>query len=118
VTTAANDIDSILTELEQLHARETAALRAMDPSGLDDISNEKEALVARMAGLSGRIGPGHAERLARIRSQASLNQLLLVHARDSVRSILSQVTGVQFETFPGARRPHVVQEGVRLNVRG
>lgn len=117
MTTAANDIDSILTELEQLHARETAALRAMDPAGLDDITSEKEALVTRMAELSGRLGPEHADRLTRIRSQASLNQLLLVHARDSVRSILSQATGIQFETFPGARRPHAVQEGVRLNVR-
>jgi len=116
-SSADNDIAVLLDQIEQLHTRETDALRRMDASLLDDITSAKEVLGERLGSLSGRLEACHREQLARIRQQATMNQLLLVHARDSVRTILSQATGVSFEAMPGARRPATQQGGVRLNVR-
>jgi hypothetical protein len=116
----SDELDRNLAELETLHARETEALRAMNRAALDDITVEKETLCERLHLLRAHteVQPRHRAALERLRRQASLNQLLLVHARDAVRTILSQATGATFEAIPHSNRKLGGQEGLRLNVRG
>jgi hypothetical protein len=118
--TLSDELDRTLAELETLHARETEVLRTMNRAALDGITEEKELLCARLHELRARtpLHDRHRAVLDRLRRQASLNQLLLVHARDAVRTILSQATGTSFEAMPGSNRKHGGQEGLRLNVRG
>jgi uncharacterized protein YicC (UPF0701 family) len=118
-TALANELDLTLAALEDLQSREGLALRSMNSEALDQLSSEKEQLAKRVQELRGRgaLHARHREPLERIRRQGSLNQLLLVHARDVVRTILSQATGTSFDPFPGNRRT-TSQEGLRLNVRG
>jgi hypothetical protein len=116
----SDELDRTLAELEALHTRETEILRTMNRAALDEITVEKEILCERLHALRSHteVKPQHRAKLARLRQQASLNQLLLVHARDAVRTILSQATGATFETIPGSHRKVGGQEGLRLNVRG
>jgi hypothetical protein len=115
----SDEFDRTLSEIEALQARETEVLRTMNRAALDDITSEKEILCERLRRLGAefRPEPRHRAALERVRRQATSNQLLLIHARDAVRAILSQVTGAQLDGLPGIRKPFV-QEGVRLNVRG
>ena len=116
----SDELDRILAELETLHARETEILRTMNRAALDEVTSAKEALCDRLHELRTRtpVQGRHRAALDRLRRQASLNQLLLVHARDAVRTILSQATGTSFEGLPGSNRKVGGQEGLRLNVRG
>lgn len=110
----------VLDELEALHERESAILRAMDHVALDELTAEKEVLSDRLREVMSRHAPRpeHRAALERLRHRATLNQLLIVHAREAVRTILSQVSGTpSVEALPGVRRP-VVQDGVRVNLRG
>ena len=114
----SDELDLALADLENLHTRETEILRSMNQAALDEVTAEKEALCARLREVKSRtpVQSRHRAALDRLRRQASLNQLLLVHARDAVRTILSQATGASFEAMPG--RKVGGQEGLRLNVRG
>lgn len=116
----SDELDRTLAELEALHSRETEMLRTMNRAALDDITVEKETLCERLNALRAHanIQPRHRTALDRLRRQAALNQLLLVHARDAVRTILSHATGATFEAIPGSHRKVGGQEGLRLNVRG
>jgi hypothetical protein len=117
--TLSDELDRTLEEMETLHSRETAILRTMNRAALDEITVEKEALCDRLREVRTRtpLQAHHQAALERLRRQVTLNQLLLVHARDAVRTILSQATGASFEALPGNRK-HGGQEGLRLNVRG
>jgi hypothetical protein len=115
-----SELDLVFSELDTLHERETQVLRAMDHEALDAVTVEKERLCARLRELMAKNGPEprHREALERLRHRATLNQLLIVHAREAVRTILSQVAGApEGAPHPGLRRP-VVQDGVRVNLRG
>lgn len=114
-----DELDRTLAELEALHVRETEVLRTMNRAALDDVTAEKELLCERLREVRTRVQlqARHRAALERVRSRASLNQLLLVHARDAVRTVLSQATGASFDGLPGNRKV-LVQEGLRLNVRG
>ena len=114
-----DELDRTLADLEALHLRETEVLRTMDRAALDDVTAEKERLSERLREVRTRteLQPRHQSALERLRSRATLNQLLLVHARDAVRTVLSQATGASFEGLPGNRKLSA-QEGIRLNVRG
>jgi hypothetical protein len=116
-----SELDLVLSELGALHERETQVLRAMDHLALDSVTEEKERLCARLRDLmaSTRAEPRHREALDRLRQRATLNQLLIVHAREAVRTILSQASGAgdSIPPHPGQRRA-VVQDGVRVNLRG
>ena len=60
-----------------------------------------------------------ASALKRIREKQLHNQLLLVHARDSVRGLITQVLGGQetnYTSHPSTVPP--VREGVRLHISG
>lgn len=116
----SDELDRTLAELETLHVRETEILRTMNRAALDGLTAEKESLCERLQRLRTLtpVQTRHRAVLDRVRRQASLNQLLLVHARDAVRTILSQATGASFEALPGSNRKLGGQEGLRLNVRG
>jgi hypothetical protein len=116
----SDELDRTLAELETLHTRETEILRSMNRAALDEITAEKDLLCERLQALRARtpIQTRHRAALDRLRRVASMNQLLLVHARDAVRTILSQATGASFEALPGNHRKVGGQEGIRLNVRG
>lgn len=117
--TPSDELDRALAELEALQTRETQVLRGMNQAALDDVTAEKEILCGRLQELSARtpVQKRHRVMLERVRRQASLNQLLVVHARDAVRTILTQATGASFDAMPGNRKVGG-QEGLRLNVRG
>lgn len=114
----SDEFDALLTEFEALQTRETAILRAMKSSEIDGITLEKEQLTERLSELTQRMRPEprHKARLQKLRERAVLNQLLLIHARDAVRTILGQVSGTPFDGLPNARKP-IGAEGLRLNVR-
>lgn len=120
--TATDELNSALVELEELHEREAAILKGMDPEALDSVTAEKEALCARLREAISREAPTQRHRaiLDRLRHRATLNQLLIVHARDAVRSILSEASGTPAAVegpIPGTRQ-RVVQDGLRVDVRG
>lgn len=114
-----DELNQTLAELETLHAREAQVLRGMRKDAIDAITDEKSALCDRLRELSARtpFDERHRPALERIRKQATLNQLLVVHARDAVRTILAHASGTPIEGMPGTRKP-TVQDGLRLNVRG
>ncbi len=114
-----DELELTLADLEALQLRETEVLRAMDREALDALTELKSALSERLREVVQRtpVAERHRPALERVRKQATLNQLLLVHARDTVRTILSEATGASFEPHPPNRRV-VGQEGLRLNVRG
>ena len=116
----SDELGSTLADIEALQLREVVALRSMDTAAIDEITVEKETLGERLRSLvgSGKVGERHRSTLERVRKQAAHNQLLLVHARDAVRTILTQVTGTSFETMPNQPRKSGGFEGLRLNVRG
>jgi hypothetical protein len=107
------DLDDSLGELERLLEEETAALRKLDHSTIDRITVSKLMLCERLEKqVAGRkTEAADLERLQRIKKLSLYNQVLLVHARDSVRGVLALLTG---ET-PGTRRSS--SDGLRLSVR-
>jgi len=114
-----NDLDRTLLELETLHQREAEVLRAMRQDAIDAITDQKTELCDRLRELTARtpLSDRHGPVLARIRKQATLNQLLVVHARDAVRTILALASGNPNESLFGSRKT-TLQDGLRLNVRG
>lgn len=114
-----DDLDRTLLELERLHERESEILRALRKDAIDAITDEKQGLCERLHALVAvtPLSERHRPALDRIRARATFNQLLVVHARDAVRNILAQASGAPVDGMPGTRKP-VVQEGLRLNLRG
>jgi hypothetical protein len=106
-----------LDELEQLHHEEAAALRSLSRDALDELTDRKLALWERLRSLTAEVAPGPAERasLERIRRAALLNQILLHHARDAVRSILQSASGQSFAT--PSNHPTAFG-GLRVDFRG
>jgi flagellar biosynthesis/type III secretory pathway chaperone len=87
------DVKASLSELETILEEETVALRKLDRDAIDRIAAKKLALCDVLsAGPRGGDVPDPAQ-VARIRRLALHNQILLVHARDSVRGVLSILTG-------------------------
>lgn len=108
-----------LAELTALHERESVVLRTMDRDAIDAITTEKNALCEQLRALVAKYPPQgrHHAAFEKLRRQATLNQLLAVHARDAVRSILAHASGTPLEPVPSHRKA-AVQDGLRLNVRG
>jgi hypothetical protein len=116
---APGDLDDSLGELERLLEEETAALRELDRDAIDRIAQSKLVVCERLSARARTNGPTSSaratadrSRLDRIRHKALYNQVLLVHARDSVRGVLALLTG---ETS-GSSRPGS-SDGHRLSVR-
>ncbi len=113
-----DELKTTLLELEQLHAQEALALRALDRDALDGTTDQKVRLWERLKAVTEQVSPQAEDRaqLERIRQAALLNQILLHHARDAVRTILENATGVALA--PPSNRPHAVQDGLRVDFKG
>jgi hypothetical protein len=116
--TMERELSLALGELEGLLLSESTALKGLDRDALDAITDRKLALFTKLASITQRARPGGEEkaRLERIKRLALANQLLLVHARDTVRGVLNLATGEQLPA--PAYSIHPTGGGVRLNVKG
>jgi hypothetical protein len=108
----------VLDELEELHREETVALRSMSRERIDDLTDRKLTLWERLRSASSECPPGPEQRasLERIKRAALLNQILLHHARDAVRTILQNASGQSLA--PATMRPAAVPGGMRIDFRG
>ncbi len=116
-----NELTESLSALEALHEVECEVLTTLDRAALDGITEQKLALCERLQALSADEAPReeHRETLERIKRMAFKNRLLAMHARDAVRTVLTEAGFTpppQFGT--GSVRPAAIQDGVRVNFRG
>lgn len=112
------ELTKTLAELEELHRVEAIALRSLSRDTLDELTDKKLALWERLRAITSEAPPEaeHRAALERIRRAALLNQILLHHARDAVRSILQSASGQTFST--PSMRPAALQGGMRVDFRG
>jgi hypothetical protein len=100
----------LLGELSALLAAENLAVRKLDHDALVDLAGKKLEVTEALKALgTAGFAIDEKKQLEQIRAGALQNQLLLVHARDTVRQVLDQVTGRS--GFPAAG-------GMRLDLRG
>jgi hypothetical protein len=114
-----SELTETLSALEALHEAECVVLTKLDRAALDGITEQKLALCERLRALASERPPAaeHRGSLERIRRLALKNRLLALHARDAVRTILSEAgftPPVQF----GSQRPAAIQDGVRVDWKG
>ena len=116
---AHQELTETLSALEALHADECIVLTQLDRARLDGITEQKLALCERLQALAVVRPPAseHRESLERIRRLAFKNRLLAMHARDAVRTVLSDA-GLTPRTNFGSQRPSAVQDGVRVDWKG
>ncbi len=112
-------IPAILDELERALSEEHRALRILDRDAIEHAAEQKLALDARLqqALASSQPGPADLAVLQRVRHAALQNQLLIVHARTCLQSVLSMVTGDSFQAYPGATAKRAAPSALRLDVR-
>lgn len=116
---AHNELTEMLSALEALHEDECVVLTTLDRAALDGITEQKLALCERLQHLAIEQPPApeHRGSLERIRRLAFKNRLLAMHARDAVRTALTEAgltPPVQF----GSHRQSTVQDGVRIDWKG
>lgn len=105
----ADALAPVLSELEEVLSAETQALRKLDRPAIERAVADKLRLCEAIARHVGRPAASSRERLERIRRKALANQLLLAHARDSVRDVLALASGQTASARLG---------GLRVNLRG
>jgi hypothetical protein len=112
------DLTQSLGELESLLAVECAALKRLDRDAIDTCTTRKLEIYEQLQALLQRSAPTreHREQLERLHKAALHNQLLLVHARDSVRGTLALLTGEPANARPS--KPPASAGGMRVNLRG
>jgi hypothetical protein len=112
------ELKATLLELEALHRDEAVALRRLSKDEIDTLTDRKLVAWERLRAVVAVSPPRPEDRdaLERIRRAALLNQILLHHARDAVRSILQSASGQALVT--PSQRPIAVQDGLRVNFRG
>jgi flagellar biosynthesis/type III secretory pathway chaperone len=110
----AGALPPVFAELEQVLAEEAHALRRLDRAGIERAAEAKAKLCDALADAQGRLTPAQRPALERLRKAALRNHMLLAHARDSVRQVLSTAAG-----RPASGRPSSpVLGGLRLDMRG
>ena len=111
-------LKATLVELEQLHKDEAVALRRLSRDEIDAFTDRKLALWEQLGAAAALSPPGPEDRAAleRLRRAALMNQILLHHARDAVRTILQSASGQALVT--PSQRPSAVQDGLRVDFRG
>ena len=110
MTAARSRASELLGELSALLAAENAALKQLDRDALVDLAAKKLEVTEALKALGTvSFDIDDKKQLEQIRAGALQNQLLLVHARDTVRQVLDQVAGRS--GFPSAG-------GLRLDLRG
>jgi hypothetical protein len=99
----------LLAELEQVLVEESVALKRLDRLAIDRAAEAKERILTALATSGLKLDASHQSGAARIRKHALRNQMLLAHARDSVRQVLGTASG---------RPSSPVLGGLRLDLRG
>lgn len=115
-----HELTETLSALEALHEVECVVLTTLDRAALDGITEQKLVLCDRLQALSVAHPPvaEHRVTLERIRRLAFKNRLLAMHARDAVRTVLSEAGFTPPLQQFGSQRPSAVQDGVRVNWKG
>jgi hypothetical protein len=112
------ETSEILQQLDSLLAEELSALKAMSRDAIDRITETKLALCDRLARLvaQDRLDPEHRILLERVHRAQLRNQLLVVHARDCVRGVLTAMGCVPVPEH--ATRRARSADGLCLSIRG
>lgn len=121
-----SEYDALLGALEHTLEQESTALRSLDRQTLDRLTDEKLTLHEQLLQLRARLKPTPEvrARAERVKALALQNQLLLVHARDCVRSVLQLAAGTTAHTtYAPIARPTAPPLGgsataVRVSYRG
>lgn len=101
----------VVAELDLLLQEETQALRHLDHSALDALTDRKVALLRELASASREGASQELTRaLLKVRERALTNQMLTVHARDLTRGVFERLTGSENGKKAG--------QGRLLEVRG
>ncbi|MEI9936928.1 MAG: hypothetical protein WDO69_06870 [Pseudomonadota bacterium] len=114
------ELTETLSALEALHEAECLVLTKLDRAALDNITEQKLALCERLQALATEQPPRaeHRGSLERIRRMAFKNRVLAMHARDAVRTVLTEA-GFTPPLQPfGSQKPSTIQDGVRVNWKG
>jgi len=110
-------VSGILDELEKVLREEHTALRKLDYEGIERASAAKLALDERLRAADSKKKADDVPKLTRVRRMALDNQLLIVHARACITSIIGLVTGEAPATYPGATTRRAPIAPFRLSVR-
>lgn len=116
--TQQQQLRATLAELEALQREEATALRRLSRDAVDDLTDRKLLLWEKLREQTqlARLEAEDRELLERVRRGALMNQILLHHARDAVRSILQAASGQSFA--PTSSRSGAIQNGLRVDFRG
>lgn len=114
------ELTDTLSALEALHEAECVVLTKLDRAALDSITEQKLALCERLQALASEQPPRaeHRGSLERIRRLAFKNRLLAMHARDAVRTVLTEAGLTPPMQQFGSQRPSTIQDGVSVNWKG
>jgi flagellar biosynthesis/type III secretory pathway chaperone len=99
----------LLADLERVLVEESAALKRLDREAIERAAEAKERILVAVASSGMKLEASHRDAIERVRKHALRNQMLLAHARDSVRQVLGTASG---------RPSSPVLGGLRLDVRG
>jgi flagellar biosynthesis/type III secretory pathway chaperone len=106
---AARSVGSLLVALEGVLLKEKDALKRLDHETLERTTDQKLELSEELARAASDLGAEDRDTLERLRQIAFHNQLVLVHARDTVRQVLALAAG---------RDPGEPLGGLRVDLRG
>lgn len=117
---AHQELTETLSALEALHEAECVVLTKLDRAALDSITEQKLGLCERLQALAAEEPPRpeHRDSLERIRRLAFKNRLLAMHARDAVRTVLTEAGLTPPVHRFGSQRPSAIQDGIRVNWKG
>jgi hypothetical protein len=104
-----------LDRLLALLAEERAAIRGLDGPRVNALVDEKVSLIQRLQGCALATRSDLAPRLRELAAGLRRNAVLLAHARDCLRDVLSLNQG---ETHPSPLGRAPVASSARLSLRG
>ena len=116
----SDNINALLVELEQVLAQEHQALLVLDRDAIENAGERKLSLDRKLRDASREAPPRaeHLDVLVRVKRAALKNQLLIVHARASVQSVLSMVSGTHFDSYPGSTKAKAAPPPMRVSFKG
>jgi hypothetical protein len=111
-------IHHILIELDTLLSVEQQTLKKLAADEIEQLATRKLELIEDLTKLLPPGGPRgeDAAALKRIREKQLRNQLLLVHARDSVRGLVALLAGNGTTDYGEHPSNPPVREGARLHI--
>lgn len=109
----------LLEELDRLLLEERHALRSLDIDAVERFAEQKLVLDGKLRAAAERAEPRDTDRklVLRVRANAQINQVLLVHARSCVHGLVKLFAGEQAPLSP-AGHTRVAPRPIALNIRG